>query len=367
MSAVDDVSISVDKGEVVEQGTHEELMEKRGEYHAMVLRSPSSNDVFDAKPNLFFALSTSRFTILSTSFLQACLGESPLRTNGRSTGTRSLVPCSRKSLGSLMPGAYLSGQDDPALFPRLDPLGDLLVDAGHHPVEVGARGLEPLVGGARLHHAGHALELLAVALGGLLALLELAGITYVPLFTYEAMLAVANQHRLAGKPYIVPEDLVSETLITYPVERDRLDIFTRFLEPADIEPAQVRTSELTVMMMQLVASGRGVCGMPHWALHEYSSRGYVKAKRLGEKGLFATLYAAVRGADLAELGGDELVGLEDGARLAVEALLLDREDLVLEAALVACPGGALVALDGRGVDVVPGVGQVDPDQGRPGA
>ena len=123
---------------------------------------------------------------------------------------------------------------------------------------------------------------------------EIAGLTYVPLFTYEAMLAVANQHALASKPFIVPEDLSSEILITYPVERDRLDIFTRFLEPADVEPAQVRTSELTVMMMQLVASGRGVCGMPHWALHEYSSRGYVKAKRLGEKGLFATLYAAVR-------------------------------------------------------------------------
>jgi LysR family transcriptional regulator for metE and metH len=124
--------------------------------------------------------------------------------------------------------------------------------------------------------------------------LELPGITYVPLFTYEAMLAVANQHALANKSYIVPQDLLSETLITYPVERDRLDIFTRFLEPADVEPAQVRTSELTVMMMQLVASGRGVCGMPHWALHEYSSRGYVKAKRLGEKGLFATLYAGIR-------------------------------------------------------------------------
>ena len=91
-----------------------------------------------------------------------------------------------------------------------------------------------------------------------------------------------------------PQDFKGQTLITYPVERERLDIFTRFLEPADVEPAQVRTSELTVMMMQLVASGRGVCGMPHWALHEYSSRGYVKAKRLGEKGLFATLYAAIR-------------------------------------------------------------------------
>jgi len=48
------------------------------------------------------------------------------------------------------------------------------------------------------------------------------------------------------------------------------------------------------MMMQLVASGRGVCCLPNWALHEYSSRGYVTAKRLGEKGLYCTLYAAIR-------------------------------------------------------------------------
>lgn len=123
---------------------------------------------------------------------------------------------------------------------------------------------------------------------------EMAGITYVPLFTYEALLAVANQHPLAGRAFIQPEDLAGETLITYPVERDRLDIFTRFLEPADVEPAQLRTAEMTMMMMQLVASGRGVCCLPNWALHEYSARGYVTAKRLGEKGLLATLYAAIR-------------------------------------------------------------------------
>lgn len=48
------------------------------------------------------------------------------------------------------------------------------------------------------------------------------------------------------------------------------------------------------MMMQLVASGRGVCCLPNWAVHEYSSRGYVTAKRLGEHGLQATLFAAIR-------------------------------------------------------------------------
>lgn len=123
---------------------------------------------------------------------------------------------------------------------------------------------------------------------------DLPGISYIPLFTYEALLAVANQHTLAQKHHIEPSDLTQETLITYPVERDRLDIFTRFLEPADVEPAQVRTSELTVMMMQLVASGRGVSCVPNWALHEYTARGYVTGKRLGAKGLFATLYAGLR-------------------------------------------------------------------------
>lgn len=122
----------------------------------------------------------------------------------------------------------------------------------------------------------------------------ITGITYVPLFGYEAQLAVDNHHALREKSFIEPADLAGQTLITYPVERNRLDIFTRFLDPADIEPAQVRTSELTVMMMQLVASGRGVCCLPNWALHEYSSRGYVTAKRLGKDGMQATLYAAIR-------------------------------------------------------------------------
>ncbi|MBI6917616.1 LysR family transcriptional regulator [Pseudomonas monteilii] len=122
----------------------------------------------------------------------------------------------------------------------------------------------------------------------------LPGITYVPLFGYEALLAIDNHHALRDKPYLEPSDIAHQTLITYPIERTRLDIFTRFLDPADVEPAQVRTSELTVMMMQLVASGRGVCCLPNWAVHEYSSRGYVTAKRLGEQGLQARLYAALR-------------------------------------------------------------------------
>lgn len=123
---------------------------------------------------------------------------------------------------------------------------------------------------------------------------EINGISYEPLFAYEVQLAVSKKHPLARKNYIEPSDLADQTLICYPVDRDRLDVFTRFLEPADVEPAEIRTAELTVMMMQLVASGRGVCALPNWALTEYVERNYVAAKPLTSKGIWSTLYAAIR-------------------------------------------------------------------------
>ena len=122
----------------------------------------------------------------------------------------------------------------------------------------------------------------------------LPGVHYEPLFRYEGLLAVARQHHLAGKGFVTPEALAEETLITYPVEHSRLDVFTQFLDPAGVQPKEVRTAELTIMMMQLVASGRGVCALPNWALTEYLERDYVKAVALGEKGVWSTLFAAIR-------------------------------------------------------------------------
>ncbi|MCW8997058.1 MAG: LysR substrate-binding domain-containing protein, partial [Psychromonas sp.] len=53
-------------------------------------------------------------------------------------------------------------------------------------------------------------------------------------------------------------------------------------------------ADMTLMMLQLVASGRGVAGLPNWALFEYLKKDYVVARRLGKEGLWNTLYAAVR-------------------------------------------------------------------------
>ncbi len=120
------------------------------------------------------------------------------------------------------------------------------------------------------------------------------GIVYEPLFSYESLLGLSRQHRLVARKFIQPEDLTEETLITYPVDTNRLDLFSRFLDPVEVEPAEIRTAELTVMMVQLVASGRGVAALPNWAMHEYLERDFIQARPLGEKGLWCTLYAAIR-------------------------------------------------------------------------
>lgn len=144
----------------------------------------------------------------------------------------------------------------------------------------------------------------------------LEGISYIPLFSYQQMLALSRHHPLANKTYIKPEDLREETMITYPVEKERLEIFNQFLMPEGILPAKIRHADMTLMMLQLVASGRGVAGLPNWALFEYLQKDYVVARRLGKGGLWNTLYAAVREEQ------KSLAYLQDFIKTAIESCFM---------------------------------------------
>jgi len=124
--------------------------------------------------------------------------------------------------------------------------------------------------------------------------LPLRGVSYLPLFSYEMQVGMANDHFLIAKHFLEPQDLADQTLITYPVERGRLDIFKQFLNPANVEPAAVRQSELTLMIVQLVATGRGLCALPNWVLAEYVDKELITVRGAGEQGIWPTLYAAVR-------------------------------------------------------------------------
>lgn len=116
-------------------------------------------------------------------------------------------------------------------------------------------------------------------------------VDFHPLFSFEIVALLANSHPLVAKSCLNAKDFANETLITYPVPDEMLDLVRQVLEPAGIRPAR-RTTELTIAMLQLVASGRGVAALPLWAVQSYLERGYVSARPVGEKGLTGHLYLA---------------------------------------------------------------------------
>ncbi|BEV07576.1 LysR substrate-binding domain-containing protein [Methylophilus sp. DW102] len=124
------------------------------------------------------------------------------------------------------------------------------------------------------------------------------GLLFQPVFDYEQVLVVHRQHALAQADYVRPEQLSSETLITYPVDIDRLDIYNQFLQPAGISPHLHKPIETTDIMLQMVASGRGVAALPRWLVEEYQARFDVVPVKLGKQGIAKQIYLGIREADI---------------------------------------------------------------------
>ena len=126
---------------------------------------------------------------------------------------------------------------------------------------------------------------------------DLPGISFKPLFDYEPVFVASSQHPLAQKDFVVAEDFRDEMLITYPVDRSRLDIFSELLTPAKVEPKGTRQVELTAVILLLVASNRGVAVLPDWVVREVRTSSDYVTRKVTEKGLTKRLYAAIRDED----------------------------------------------------------------------
>jgi LysR family transcriptional regulator for metE and metH len=123
---------------------------------------------------------------------------------------------------------------------------------------------------------------------------DLPGVDFTPLFDYEPVFVASSEHPLAAKPFIMPEDFQDELLITYPVERSRLDVFSQFLKPAGVEPRAVRQVELSAVILLLVASNRGVTVLPDWVVREQRTNSSYVTRPLTETGLTRRMYGATR-------------------------------------------------------------------------
>lgn len=119
---------------------------------------------------------------------------------------------------------------------------------------------------------------------------------FEPLFDFEMRLITAVNHPLANKDKINAQDLADQTMISYPVQKQRLDVVKHFLQPAGVEPAKWKQCDNTLMLVQMVSAGLGVAALPNWAISEFSRQGLISSIPLGD-GLSRRLFAATRNAE----------------------------------------------------------------------
>jgi LysR family transcriptional regulator for metE and metH len=102
----------------------------------------------------------------------------------------------------------------------------------------------------------------------------------------ELVLLVPRGHPLdrRGRP-VSAEELAGEHLLVYDAPREQLDVFTRVLWPAGLEPRRVSRVPLTEALIELVRGGVGVATLASWILPEGAERKGLAVQRLTARGI----------------------------------------------------------------------------------
>ncbi len=124
------------------------------------------------------------------------------------------------------------------------------------------------------------------------------GLRFEPVFAYEQVLVVGKGHALAERRYVEPRHVAEHTLITYPVEPERLDIYSQFLLPANCSPRRHKTIETTEILLHMVAAGRGVTALPRWMVDEHAAELPLVSLRLGKQGIRKHMHLGIRERDV---------------------------------------------------------------------
>lgn len=128
-------------------------------------------------------------------------------------------------------------------------------------------------------------------------LVKKENIDYEILAEYQLVLLVSTDHPLESVKQLTPEHLCKETLLTFPVPLERLDILTHFLTPSHLEPTKLKQIESLEIMLQMTALKRGVCVLPEWLADIKNKTLKLRKIRIGKKGLYQQLFLAMRESD----------------------------------------------------------------------
>jgi LysR family transcriptional regulator for metE and metH len=140
------------------------------------------------------------------------------------------------------------------------------------------------------------------------------GFTYQEIGQFEVVAVSPKQQLLSVNPnYLIPQDFETLTLLTYPLPSEQLDIFKLFLTPAKVEPAKIKQVNSSHVMLQMVSANMGIATLPDWLVSSLTQQSLIQSYRLGEKGVFKTLYARY------QIKSDQLAAIEELIPQAITA------------------------------------------------
>lgn len=120
---------------------------------------------------------------------------------------------------------------------------------------------------------------------------------YYPIVDFELLFALPKGDPLLEKEYLEPVDLKGKTILTYPVEISRLDVYTNFFIPHGMKPKKHLKVEATELILQLVSTGRGISYFPEWLIKKYKDVYNIESRKMGHSGIHKTLYVCIRRED----------------------------------------------------------------------
>jgi len=127
------------------------------------------------------------------------------------------------------------------------------------------------------------------------------GFKYHALGKYEVVAVLAKQHGLSNKEFLTATDFNQHVLLTYPVKTEQLDIFKHFFNKEfnnklntakrNYQPKAIKQVANSHMILQMVAANMGIATLPNWLVNSLAKQSLVQTKRIGEYGIYKTLYA----------------------------------------------------------------------------
>ena len=108
--------------------------------------------------------------------------------------------------------------------------------------------------------------------------------------SFEVVAVVPKNHPLTQLDFLTAEHFIDQTLLTYPVATEQLDIFIHCLTPAQVSPKVIKHVKNSHVILQMVGAQMGIAVLPNWLVNTLALNSLVDVIPITANRLNKTMY-----------------------------------------------------------------------------